>query len=71
MPNDFLEVLTILVVIVLAIIIVSVLAYFSNKRDSSFVLKKKPKKLMGLKIVKYTTIISLLIFNMVFLLMIL
>ena len=39
----------VLIVIILAIIIVIILSFLSNKRDSSFVLKKKPKNLMELK----------------------
>lgn len=49
MPIDYFEVLTVLIIIILAIIITSILKYLSNKRDSSFLLKKKPKHLMCLK----------------------
>ena len=49
MTTDIFTLLTLLGGVIFAITIVSILKYYSSKRDPSFLLKKKPKHLMDLK----------------------
>ncbi len=63
MSDTFFELLGILIVIILAITITSILSYYSSKRDSSFLLKKKPKHLMALNTKLLPTEIITIIIN--------